>query len=105
MVKKGFVFVLLILALSPFTEPFQADSREGQHVAALEPLLSGIRRNADLRALTPGPLSELERVETVATISEFATGGASTALAEFRSRRLRQASPGDDFALATPLRL
>jgi hypothetical protein len=105
MLKKGFAFVLLILALSPFTAPFQAHSSDHQQIASIEPLWA-IRQSADLRTLTTRRFTEPHRLGTVTAIAELMAILPSTALAGVVTSRWRpHASTGDYFALATVLRL
>ena len=104
MLQKGFALVLFVLALSPFTAPFQADSGGQQQIASIEPL-SAIRQNAELRTLTNRRWTEPHRAGTVATNSELTAIFCSMALADVVASRSRSVSTGDYFALATVLRL
>jgi hypothetical protein len=102
MLKKGFAYCVLLLALSPFTAPFQADSGDEHQIASIEPL-SAIRQHADLRTLTPH-LPEQDCVGIIPTLSESILFS-STVPAGTLTPRNRHRLMGAYFALATVLRL
>jgi hypothetical protein len=104
MLTKSFAVILLLLALSPFTAPFQADTGDEHQIASIEQL-SAIRQNADLRILTARRSPQPHRAGTLPTISEFTAALPSTPPAVLTSHTRRQASTEDDLVLATVLRL
>jgi hypothetical protein len=103
MLQKGFALILFILALSPFTAPFQAVSGGQQQIASIEPL-SAIRQNAELRTLNTQRRTETHRIGTVATNCEL-TAMCSVAVAGVVTSCSKQASSGEYFGLTTVLRL
>jgi hypothetical protein len=102
MLTKSFAIVLLFLALSPFTAPFQTDSGDEQQIASIEPL-SSIRQHANFRTLTASRLPEPDCVGTAAASESAVLSW--TARAVSVSSGSGHAPTGDYFALATVLRV
>ena len=102
MLHKGFALVLLILALSPFTAPFQADAGADHQIASIEPL-SAIRQHADLRAPATRRLTEPRLVDAISISTPVLSLRVSAGVVT--SHRRQHESAGDYFALATVLRL
>jgi hypothetical protein len=103
MLTKSFAVILLFLALSPFTAPFQTDTIENHEIASIE-RLSAIRQHADLRTLTIPRLPEPDCVGTAPTPSEW-TVLSWTVRAGTLASDNTHAATGDYFALATVLRV
>ena len=102
MFAKSFALVLLLLAVSPFSAPFQTGTGDEQHIASVE-TLSGIRQYSAARAVIAQRFANLDGVEIV---SPDLTGVLPTDLAAcaiFRTRT--SASTGDYAPLTAILRL